>query len=112
MLALNGCLAAMAQPASQQDSIRLNAIPAKNLLHVTYITSTEGKAVFQLVDAAGRVYQAKEAGLRAGKNLISLNVAGVVPGSYLLRIIRGKSIRSMKLVIGASTGRTSFFQQV
>ncbi len=70
------------------DGGAVNIFPnpvADNQLHLQYPAGADGAVVFRLYDALGRQVRATQLTIPAGLNILTLNVAGLGAGLYVLR---------------------------
>jgi len=71
---------------------------AGTTLQLTYPVPMSGDLVLRFYDELGRYYQGQRVAVQAGLNLLTLDVAGLRPGFYLLRLTTDQGSRTVKVI--------------
>jgi len=83
-------LSTFPNPARQRTTVRF-AVPESE--------AEARDARLMLYDVLGRRVRVLEQGIRSGRNEIQLNVDGLAPGMYFLRLAAGQQVRTQKLTV-------------
>jgi len=67
-------------------------------LQLTYPAPASGDLVLRFYDELGRYYRGQRVAVQVGLNLLTLDVAGLRPGFYLLRLTADQGSRTVKVV--------------
>jgi hypothetical protein len=73
--------------------------PAKDFLHITYLSSKEANLSFQFVDIAGRMVKKKKISAYGGYNTIEIPVSDLRSGIYTMQLFTEKGIISRKIMV-------------
>jgi hypothetical protein len=83
-------------PENQIGSISINPVPAKDVVWIGFNNSNEGKnCMIELVDLTGRIVHTE----LANGNKMKIDVRGLAPGAYYLRVLDNERMIIKKLVI-------------
>jgi hypothetical protein len=85
--------------ATNQLSLLVYPIPAKNILNVVVGADKTSKATIQLVDVTGKLVRQLNTDLLKGNNNLKLNVSGLARGEYFLRVLGMERLRTHKVTI-------------
>jgi hypothetical protein len=69
-----------------------------NELQLAYPAAVTGDLVLRLYDELGRYHRGQRTSVQAGLNLLSLDVTGLRPGFYILRLTTDQGSRSVRVV--------------
>lgn len=94
-----GMIDVRAQNGVSKFFYSLYPVPVKDVLHMRCENETEDKeVVYTLSDVSGRTVRSGKLNLMRGKQELTMDVAGVVPGAYMLRV-SGKAVDVTEKVI-------------
>lgn len=71
---------------------------ADNQLQLAYPAAATGDLVLRLYDELGRYHRGQRTSVQAGLNLLTLDVTGLRPGFYILRLTTDQGSRSVRVV--------------
>ena len=90
---------AIAHVEKQYISFDLYPNPAKNQCNLSLVAQESGAMQVQFINAIGQVVRTQIVNVYVGENEISLNVQGVVPGLYNVRIQQGEWQGAKNLIV-------------
>ena len=89
------------QPLTSEASLDASVFPnpvAGNLVQLAYPAPTSGDLVLRFYDELGRYLRGQRLAVQAGLNVLTLDVTGLRPGFYLLRLTTDQGSRSLRVV--------------
>ncbi|HEX9951670.1 MAG TPA: T9SS type A sorting domain-containing protein [Rubricoccaceae bacterium] len=89
-------MASEAGPAASALSVRVGPNPARGTATV-HVGGVSGETTLRLVDVRGRVV--REMGVAAGASATVLDLAGLAPGVYGVRVEGGGGVATVRLVV-------------
>jgi len=73
--------------------------PARNEVNIAIESETETSAIVSLFDLTGRACINKTFDLKEGSNSLQLNLSGIIPGLYFVKIVKDGDISYTRLVV-------------
>jgi len=89
------------QPLTSEAGTDASVFPnpvAGNQLQLAYPAPTSGDLVLRFYDELGRYLRGQRLAVQAGLNVLTLDVTGLRPGFYLLRLTTDQGSRSLRVV--------------
>jgi hypothetical protein len=83
----------------EPDVFILSPNPAHDQVNIDLLTKTGDDVQVSLFDAAGRLAQQQNQAINKGDNRITLDLAGLPAGLYIVRVQNGDRVSTKKLVI-------------
>ncbi|MEZ4954789.1 MAG: T9SS type A sorting domain-containing protein [Saprospiraceae bacterium] len=79
-------------------ALLLSPNPVSSTLNLSFNSSEKATALLDLISIHGKIIQRNEQPVFIGENKLSLNVDGVIPGVYLLRLQTGEKQRFARVI--------------
>ncbi len=89
----------LADVALGLGSLFVYPVPARNTMNIGYTSEKNSKASIKLLDAAGKLYKVMQKDILKGFNKLSLNIASLSPGQYILRVEEGNAVQTKAVLI-------------
>lgn len=84
---------------AQALSLSVYPNPAREAINLSFDVEKAGEANVSLVDVTGRTAVRRNEAVTAGRNELSLDLDGVAPGVYFLRVQNGTVFNTTKIVV-------------
>jgi hypothetical protein len=82
------------------NGMKLYPVPAHGSLTVSFNALKTGRSTIQVMNELGSIIKTTSVSTNIGANNSNLNLAGLKPGMYLLRITDGNTAETKKFIIG------------
>lgn len=89
----------LADVALGLGSLFVYPVPARNTMKIGYTAEKNSKAAIKLLDVSGKVYQTLHKDMLKGFNKLSLNIAGLSSGQYIVRVEEGNTVQTKVVLI-------------
>lgn len=73
----------------KEGQLKLHPVPASSSLKLEFIAGASGRAKWKIVSKSGMEIESKNVWVNKGKNVIAINTALLVPGTYVLIVNEG-----------------------
>ena len=74
-------------------------IPAKNTMNIVLVAKKNNKATIKLLEVSGKLCKVLQKDVLKGLNKLSLNITGLSPGQYILKVDEGDVVQSKTVLI-------------
>lgn len=98
-LAFSGVVTGLKNQETVLSYVNVFPNPSAELIHVNLNLKSEQKVSLELVDLTGKLIVSKDLGILEGDSKQSINVSGVVKGTYFIKVVTEKGAEVRKIII-------------
>ena len=84
---------------SKSPDLFVYPIPAKNTMNIVLIAEKNNKATIKILEVSGKLCKVLQKEVLKGLNRLSLNITGLSPGQYILKVNEGDAVRSKVVLV-------------
>ena len=85
--------------AKNDIGLQIYPVPASSTLNVIFANSATNDLTFSLINGAGQIVYTNKQTVDAGNIATAINVANIIPGTYVLKMVLGQKTYNNKIII-------------